>query len=156
MGLTVNVPLPRGATGHVARCAFEEVAQPAIDRFVPDWVLMSCGFDAHRADPLGEIALSTGDFAQLAQLVGSFAPRPGRLALFLEGGYNARALRTSVAAVLGTLLEVPTALEAPTYGGPGREAVGAARTLRDKATDGLRSGSRAREGERWSQSAASL
>ena len=61
VGLTVNVPLPRGATGDVVRCAFDEVAQPAIDRFLPDWVLVSCGFDAHRADPLGELALSTGD-----------------------------------------------------------------------------------------------
>ena len=155
VGLTVNVPLPRGATGDVVQCAFQEVAQPAIDRFAPDWVLVSCGFDAHRADPLGELALSTGDFAQLAHLVGSFAHRPGRLALFLEGGYNAGALRTSVAAVLGTLLEVPTALEPPTSGGPGREAVGVARTCRDKATDWLGSGSRERGGERWSQSAAS-
>ena len=103
LGLTVNIPLPPGATGDVVRCALDEVAQPVIDRFAPDWVLVSCGFDAHRADPLGELALSTGDFAQLAQLVRTYAPRPGRLALFLEGGYNALALRSSTAATLGTL-----------------------------------------------------
>ena len=53
----------------------------------------------------------------------AYAPRSGRLALFLEGGYNAGALRTSVAATLGTLLDLPTDAEAPTSGGPGREAV---------------------------------
>ena len=61
---------------------------PTIEEFRPDWVLVSCGFDAHRADPLGELALSSGDFAELARVVSEFAPRPGRLALFLEGGYD--------------------------------------------------------------------
>jgi len=137
VGLTVNVPVPRGATGDIVRCAIEEIAHPAIDRFVPDWVLVSCGFDAHRADPLGELALSTGDFAQLAQLVRSFAPRTGRLALFLEGGYNAGALRASVAAVLGTLLDLSIDVEAPTFGGPGREAIAVAEIDRDKAIAAL-------------------
>ncbi len=135
LGLTVNIPLPPGTTGDVVRCALDEVAQPVIDRFAPDWVLVSCGFDAHRADPLGELALSTGDFAHLAQLVRAYAPRSGRLALFLEGGYNAGALRTSVAATLGTLLERPTDAEAPTSGGPGREAVRTVKRARDRAID---------------------
>jgi hypothetical protein len=137
VGLTVNIPIPRGATGDIVRCALEEIAHPAIDRFVPDWVLVSCGFDAHRADPLGELALSTGDFAQLAQLVRSFASRTGRLALFLEGGYNAETLRTSVAAVLGTLLDLSIGVEAPTFGGPGREAIAVAEIDRDKAMAAL-------------------
>ncbi len=128
VGLTVNIPLPRGATGDVVQRAFEEVAHPVIDRFAPDWVLVSCGFDGHRADPLGELALSTGDFAQLARLVRSFAPGPGRLALFLEGGYSARALRSSTAAVLGALLDVAVGLEPSTSGGSGREAVASAQT----------------------------
>ena len=137
LGLTVNIPLPPGATGDVVRCALDEVAQPVIDRFAPDWVLVSCGFDAHRADPLGELSLSTGDFAQLARMVRAYAPRSGRLALFLEGGYNAGALRTSVAATLGTLLDLPTDAEAPTSGGTGREAVRTAKRARDGAIDAL-------------------
>jgi acetoin utilization deacetylase AcuC-like enzyme len=137
-GLTVNVPLPRGATGDIVRCALEEIAQPVIDRFAPDWVLVSCGFDAHRADPLGELALSSGDFAQLAHLVNSFAPRAGRLALFLEGGYSSGALRASVTAVLGTLLDLRVDVEAPTSGGPGGEAIAFAGFSRDAAIAGLR------------------
>jgi acetoin utilization deacetylase AcuC-like enzyme len=134
-GLTVNIPIPPGATGDVVRCALDEVAQPVIDRFAPDWVLVSCGFDAHRADPLGELALSAGDFAQLARLVRGYAPQSGRLALFLEGGYNAGALSTSTAATLGTLLDVPTDAEKPTSGGPGLEAVRVANRARDQAID---------------------
>ena len=136
-GLTVNIPLPRGATGDMVQCALEEVAHPVIDRFAPDWILVSCGFDAHRADPLGELALSTGDFAQLARLVSSFASRPGRLALFLEGGYSAQALRSSTTAVLGTLLDLDVVLEAPTSGGPGRDAVASAQGARSRAVAGL-------------------
>jgi len=137
LGLTVNIPLPPGATGDVVRCALDEVAQPVIDRFAPDWVLVSCGFDAHRADPLGELALSTGDFADLARLARAYAPRPGRLALFLEGGYNAGALRTSVAATFGALLDQPNDAEARTSGGSGREAVETTRRARDLAIDTL-------------------
>jgi acetoin utilization deacetylase AcuC-like enzyme len=123
VGLTVNVPLPGGATGDVVRQALEQVALPTIERFAPDWVLVSCGFDAHRDDPLGGLSLSSGDFAQLAQLVSTFAPRPGRLAFFLEGGYDAAALRASVTATLGTVLDVPVHTEAPTFGGPGVDAI---------------------------------
>ncbi len=137
VGLTVNIPLPRGATGDIVQCALEQVAHPVIDRFAPDWVLVSCGFDAHRDDPLGELALSTGDFALLARLVSSFAPRPGRLAVFLEGGYSARALRSSTAAVLGTLLDVEVDLEPSTSGGPGREAVTSAVRARSSAAADL-------------------
>jgi acetoin utilization deacetylase AcuC-like enzyme len=86
---------------------------------------VSAGFDAHRADPLAGMSLAAGDFGVLARCVADFAPGPGRLALFLEGGYDLEALRDSVSATLGTLLGV--AGEHPiTGGGPGRDAVRAA------------------------------
>ena len=88
-GLTVNLPLPPGATGDVVRAALDDEARATIEDFAPDWVLVSCGFDAHRDDPLSDLDLSSGDFAELACIVRDFAPRPGRLALFLEGGYRA-------------------------------------------------------------------
>jgi acetoin utilization deacetylase AcuC-like enzyme len=122
-GRTVNIPLPAGATGDVMRRAIDEVAVPVIDEFDPTWVLVSAGFDAHRADPLAELALSSGDFAQLARMVAGFTPQPGRLAFFLEGGYDLGALRQSVAATLGALLGNSSQAEAPTFGGPGTEAV---------------------------------
>jgi acetoin utilization deacetylase AcuC-like enzyme len=122
-GHTINLPLPSGATGDVVRQALEVVALPAIDEFKPTWVLVSAGFDAHRADPLAGLALSSGDFATLAELVAAFAPRPGRLVLFLEGGYDLTALRNSVTATLSALLGGDHRPEDPTSGGPGREMV---------------------------------
>ena len=131
----MNVPLPRGATGDVVRQALEVVAQPTIERFAPDWILVSCGFDAHRADPLGELALSAGDFAQLTHLVRDMAPQAPRLALFLEGGYDPRSLASSVGATLGALLGVGERPPAPTSGGPGLSQLQADRTERLHAID---------------------
>ncbi len=125
LGRTLNLPLPPGATGDVVRRALEAAA-PTVEAFEPTWVLVSAGFDAHRADPLADLALSSGDFAALAALAGGFAPGPGRVALFLEGGYDLDALRASVSASLSALLGDPSAAEAPTSGGPGAEAVPAA------------------------------
>jgi acetoin utilization deacetylase AcuC-like enzyme len=118
-GLTINLPVPPGATGDVLRVAIDEVARPGIEAFAPDWVLVSCGFDAHEDDPLSELRLSSGDFAELARVVRDFAPAPGRLALFLEGGYNLDALRACVDATLSALLGTPNHPPPPTVGGPG-------------------------------------
>ncbi|MHB1711169.1 MAG: histone deacetylase family protein [Acidimicrobiales bacterium] len=130
LGRTVNIPLPAGATGDILRRGIDEVALPAIDDFDPTWVLVSAGFDAHRADPLAQLALSSGDFAELATTAAGFAPRNGRLALFLEGGYDLDALRISVAAMLGAMLGSAARPEDPTYGGPGTEMVEQARIRR--------------------------
>jgi acetoin utilization deacetylase AcuC-like enzyme len=127
---TVNLPLPRGATGDVLQRALLETAAPVIDEFAPTWVLVSAGFDAHRDDPLAELALSSGDFAQLAQLAAGFTPSPGRLALFLEGGYQLDALRHCVSATLGALLGSDHVSERPTNGGPGADVVKSTREAR--------------------------
>jgi acetoin utilization deacetylase AcuC-like enzyme len=58
-GKTLNIPLPPGATGDVVRRAIEEVATPVVEGFSPTWVLVSAGFDAHRSDPLADLALSS-------------------------------------------------------------------------------------------------
>jgi acetoin utilization deacetylase AcuC-like enzyme len=122
-GLTVNVPLPAGATGDVALAALDEVVAPHVERFAPSWVLVSAGFDAHRADPLAELELSAGDFGLLARRVAAFAPRRGRLVAFLEGGYDLDALRRCVTATVSAIAGVDVDTERPTSGGPGRDAV---------------------------------
>jgi acetoin utilization deacetylase AcuC-like enzyme len=134
-GLTLNFPVPPGATGDVLRAALDEEARASIEAFAPDWVLVSCGFDAHRDDPLSDLRLSSGDFAELACVVREFAPRPGRLALFLEGGYDAAALTSSVEATLGALLGDRGARPAPTEGGPGRAQLRADDLARQRAID---------------------
>jgi acetoin utilization deacetylase AcuC-like enzyme len=129
-GTTCNVPLPAGATGDLYLRAFDEIVAPLAARHGPDWVLVSCGFDAHRADPLTGLGLSVGDYAAVATRVIQLAPRPGRVIVFLEGGYDLDALRdgtaSTVAALVGERLE-PS--EPPTANGPGREYVDAARDL---------------------------
>ena len=137
-GLTLNVPVPAGATGDVLRRAYEELAAPAVERFAPSWVLVSAGFDAHRADPLADLALSSGDFAELARAVGQFAPGPGRVVLFLEGGYDLLALRGSVRASLGALLGATTEPELPTSGGPGMDVLDGLRATWVEAVDRVR------------------
>jgi acetoin utilization deacetylase AcuC-like enzyme len=136
-GATLNVPLPPGATGDVLRQAFDRVIGPAVEEFEPDWVLVSAGFDAHRADPLADLALSSGDFADLAAAVAGYAPAPGRLVLFLEGGYDLEALRSSVGAMLGRLLGAPAGGEPPTSGGPGASGLSSVLDARLEALHGL-------------------
>ncbi len=128
-GLTVNIPLPAGATGDVMERALDDVVSPVVERFAPTWVLVSAGFDAHRDDPLASLELSSGDYARMATIVRGYAPNAGRLAVFLEGGYDLDALRASTAATLGALVGASSPAEAPTSGGPGIEAVARARSV---------------------------
>ena len=123
VGSTINFPLPPGATGDVARAALDDVVAPAVERFSPTWVLVSAGYDAHRADPLADLEWSAGDYVGLTQRVAAFAPRPGRLVAFLEGGYDLEALRECVRVTAKTLAGGTIETEAPTVGGPGRHVV---------------------------------
>lgn len=122
-GTTLNVPLPPGSTGDVLARAFDELVSPAVAAFEPSWVLVSAGFDAHRADPLADLSLSAGDFARLAPVVAGYAPAAGRTVWFLEGGYDLGALQASVTATFGALLGWEGHSEAPTEGGPGHDQV---------------------------------
>jgi acetoin utilization deacetylase AcuC-like enzyme len=128
-GLTINFPLPAGATGDVARAALDVVVAPAVEAFEPTWVLISAGFDAHRADPLADLVWSAGDYAALTANVVAFAPVPGRTVAFLEGGYDFDALRASAGATASALAGIDpaevtlSADERPTCGGPGHEVL---------------------------------
>ncbi len=118
-GTTVNVPLPPGSTGEAVRLAFDLIVEPAVAAFRPSWVLVSAGFDAHRDDPLADLALAGGDFADLARRVAAYAPEPGRVVLFLEGGYDLEALRASVSATFGALVEERRSVRALHHRRPG-------------------------------------
>jgi len=125
-GFTVNFPLPPGATGDVALAALDDVVAPLVGAFAATWVLISAGFDAHRADPLADLVWSAGDYAALATRVGELAPGPGRTVAFLEGGYDLDALRASAGATACALAGIQPVVapeEATTHGGPGRDIV---------------------------------
>ncbi|HTT92398.1 MAG TPA: histone deacetylase [Acidimicrobiales bacterium] len=132
-GLTLNIPLPPGATGDVLLYALDEVVAPAVAGFGPTWVLVSSGFDAHRSDPLAQLALSAGDFGAMAARAKDFAPRPGRALIVLEGGYDLAALSASTGAVLAAMLGESYHPEPATSGGPGREAVDQAGAAHQRA-----------------------
>lgn len=132
-GLTINVPLPPGATGDVALAAVDRVIAPSIDAFGPSWLLISAGFDAHRDDPLADLAWSAGDYAELtARLLGLVAVRTPVIA-FLEGGYELGALSRSVQATVCALAGRVEHPEPATSGGPGLEAVKTVERMRDQA-----------------------
>ncbi len=106
-GTTINVPLPAGAGWSVFDPIFRQVLWPVADRFKPDLVLLSAGFDAHfREDPgLGEMRLSTPDFSDLSLEVAEIADRycDGRLVAIQEGGYHLTALSQCAATLLVAL-----------------------------------------------------
>jgi acetoin utilization deacetylase AcuC-like enzyme len=134
-GANVNVPLPPGATGDVYRAAVDEVVAPVADAFGPTWLLISAGFDAHRRDPLTDMGLSSGDYADVTAALLELVPA-GRRLVFLEGGYDLDALRTSSASTLGALAGGRVAPEAPTSGGPGRDVVTAAQLAHRRVVGG--------------------
>jgi acetoin utilization deacetylase AcuC-like enzyme len=103
-GYTVNLPVPPGAGHGEWLSLVEHVAIPAARAFEPDLVLVSAGFDAHRADPLAECRLEVASFEAMALHVRSLADDLGvPLVAVLEGGYDLGALAASVAATLRAL-----------------------------------------------------
>jgi acetoin utilization deacetylase AcuC-like enzyme len=96
----VNAPLRGGDGGADFRFAFEERILPALDRFAPDLLMISAGFDAHRRDPLASLDLDESDFAWVTEALAGIAARHarGRIVSTLEGGYDLDALAASAAA----------------------------------------------------------
>ena len=131
-GYTINLPFPPGATGDVYLGAFDEIVAPAIERFEPTWVIVSAGFDAHRADPLTGLNLTAGDFADLTDRLLGVTP-PGRLIAFLEGGYDLQALALSAGAFVSGLAGLAFRPEPSSSGGPGRQVVDAAMRIAARA-----------------------
>jgi acetoin utilization deacetylase AcuC-like enzyme len=104
-GFTLNVPLPAGCTDAEYLQVFQDIVVPAAEKFQPDWILVSAGFDPHRRDPLGGMNVTEEGFGAMAGLLLALANRfaGGRIAFLLEGGYDLAGLRDSVAAVLAAM-----------------------------------------------------
>lgn len=128
VGTTVNIAVPAGTTGDVYRFGIETVVGPVLERFGASWLLVSVGFDAHRADPITDLGLTSGDYADIVADLLAFG-RPGRRLLFLEGGYDLQALVDSAGAVAATAMGAAFRPEAPSSGGPGAAAVETARQI---------------------------
>ena len=108
-GFTVNLPMPAGMGDGDYRRAYREIVEPIGRAFDPELVLVSAGFDAHRDDPLGGMALTAGGFAELMDVCLGVASRAarGRLVAVLEGGYDLDGIADSTAAVVSRMLRRP-------------------------------------------------
>ena len=105
-GTTLNLPMQPGAGDAEYRAAFCEHVLPAARAYRPEFILISAGFDAHRADPLAPIELETSSFEWMTEEVRALADEccGGRLVSMLEGGYNLDALGESAAVHLRCLM----------------------------------------------------
>jgi acetoin utilization deacetylase AcuC-like enzyme len=103
-GYTINLPVPAGSDGELWLSLLEQVVVPAGRDFEPQLVLISAGFDAHRADPLASCALEAEDFARMARRVRGLAGELDvPLGAVLEGGYDVEALAECVTVTLAAL-----------------------------------------------------
>lgn len=105
-GTTLNAPLPAGSGDKDLLEAFENRLKPQADRFKPDFVLISAGFDSRISDPLGRFRVTDEGFKKLTrvmlQIAGDHAE--GRLISMLEGGYNLKGLAKAIPAHIETLI----------------------------------------------------
>ena len=104
-GATLNCPMSAGATDKDYERAFMDKVLPTIDEFAPEMVILSAGFDAHHADPLAQIQLSTEFYGWMTHRMMEVADKHshGRLMSILEGGYSLEALPLCVAEHLRVL-----------------------------------------------------
>jgi acetoin utilization deacetylase AcuC-like enzyme len=106
LGTTLNFPLPAGSGRSSVLGALETRLASAMEKFRPEFVLVSAGFDSRIDDPLGQFRLTDEDFADLTRLVRQMADvnAEGRIVSLLEGGYSLSGLASAAAAHVKELL----------------------------------------------------
>lgn len=106
VGNVRNLLLAPDSGSEAFRAGWRDVLLPALDAFRPELLLVSAGFDAHRADPLAHLTLETADFAWITRELLAIALRHarGRIVSTLEGGYDLAALRESAVAHVRELI----------------------------------------------------
>ncbi len=93
-GYTLNAPMAPGSGDAEYRLAFEQMLPPAMERFRPEFILVSAGFDAHRDDPLADIQLTDEGYGFMTRFVADLSNIycGGRIVSILEGGYERESL----------------------------------------------------------------
>ena len=106
LGTKFNLPLPFGTTRQAYREKFQAMLEQAAEKCRPQLVLISAGFDAHAADPIGSLGLETQDFESLTHMVADVADQHcgGKIVSLLEGGYNVEKLAECVECHMESLL----------------------------------------------------
>ena len=106
-GQIINQPLPAGSGSAEMRMRYSRDLFPALEKFDPDMIYISAGFDAHQDDPLANLNWTTDDFAWITREICQIAARvcEGRVVSTLEGGYDLEALAASTAVHVKELIE---------------------------------------------------
>ncbi|MCC6802173.1 MAG: histone deacetylase [Anaerolineae bacterium] len=110
VGCTINVPLPAGCGDVNFARVYEEIVWKAAERFQPQLILVSAGFDTHWTDPLAGMKLTLDSYAQLSRELMKMAERycGGKIVFVMEGGYDLDALSYGICNVARVLLGEPT------------------------------------------------
>jgi acetoin utilization deacetylase AcuC-like enzyme len=106
-GYTLNVPVKANTAARTQKEMFARALENVRKKFKPDLIMISAGFDAHAADPLGQLLIEDEDFIELTRMVKNWAQETcnGRIVSALEGGYNLETLGETVRAHVGALSE---------------------------------------------------
>lgn len=106
-GGVLNAPMPPGSDEEDYMKIFKGQLSDQVNMFMPEFVLMSAGFDAHKDDPLGDILLESETFYRMTKMVVDFADMhcDGKIVSTLEGGYNLKVLAESAGRHVDALLE---------------------------------------------------
>ena len=106
-GYTANFPLPPGTGDQGFQAVMGELILPLLDRYRPEMLLLSVGFDSHWCDPLGHLMLTAAGFGGLVASLAGWARQhcSGKIALFLEGGYDLMAGEACMQAAVAALLQ---------------------------------------------------
>jgi len=106
LGANYNVPLPEKSNIDDYLRAFEPALIKAAENCKPDIIFISCGFDSHHGDPLGNMDLKTEDFSRLTKMLMIVADQycEGRIVSLLEGGYNSGILKDCILSHIKALM----------------------------------------------------
>ena len=107
LGTMLNRPLAAGEGDDAFVGTWKEELLPAVEAFGPEAILVSAGYDAHRDDPLAQLAVTEAGYEAVARALGRVTTRLGHggAAITLEGGYDLEALRASTAATVRGFLD---------------------------------------------------
>ncbi len=101
-GYTINVPLPGGENDRDFASIFNDLVVPVTSLYKPQLILVSCGFDIYKGDPLGGMNVTPAGFSYMTRVMVQLAEKvcDGKLLVTMEGGYNLNGMRDGSLAVL--------------------------------------------------------
>ncbi len=107
-GTIINIPLQTGVGDNGFKTVYEKIVIPSLERFNPDLILISAGYDAHWDDPLANLNLSLSGYNWLSRKLIKSAEEicSGKIVFFLEGGYNLKVLKESISNSIRALIGI--------------------------------------------------